>query len=88
MLVEAKSCAWVGHGSCLLKFKERYILAPSMLGPNLQLPAHKLIPPNSFYETSNKGKLSPFTVNIFPSGLEWHTMFAKNECINQKRKLC
>ena len=34
------------------------VLAPSVLGPNLQLPAHVLISPNSFYETLNKGKLS------------------------------
>ena len=38
--------------------KKRYILAPSVLGPNLQLPSHKLISPNSFYEMLNKGKLS------------------------------
>lgn len=65
MLVEAKSCGWVGHGSCLLEIKERCILAPSVLGPSLQLPAHKLIPPNSFYETLNKGKLSPINYKHF-----------------------
>ena len=26
---------WVGRGSCLFEDKKRYILAPSMLGPNL-----------------------------------------------------
>ena len=44
----AKSCGWVGcewagHGSCVvgsgscLKIKKRYILATSVVGPNLQL---------------------------------------------------
>ena len=55
----------VGRGSSIvgrvcLKIKKRYILAPSVLGQNLQLPAHELIFPNSFYETLNKGKLSLF----------------------------
>ena len=60
---EAKSHGWVGrgwlgHGSWVvghvcLKIKKRYILAPTVLSQNLQLPA------NSFYEMLNKGKLSP-----------------------------
>ena len=33
----------VGSGSCSFEDKKRYMLAPSVLGPNLQLPAHKLI---------------------------------------------
>ena len=45
--------------------KKRYILAPSVLGPNLQLPAHRLISPNSFYETLNKEKLSPINYKHF-----------------------
>ena len=53
--------SWVLVPVCL-KIKKRYTLAPSVLGPNLQLPAHELIFPNSFYEKLNKG-------NIFPSGL-------------------
>ena len=43
----------VGRGSCLFEDKKKkdiYILAPSVLGPNLQLPAHELISPNSFYD--------------------------------------
>ena len=48
--------SWVVGPVCL-KTKKRYILAPSVLGPNLQLPAHELTSPNSFYETLNKGKL-------------------------------
>ena len=52
--------SWVvGRGSCLFEDKKRYISAPSVPGQNLQLPAHELICPNSFYETLNKGKLSP-----------------------------
>ena len=52
---------WVtGHGSCLFEDKKGYMLAPSVLGQRLQLPVHELISPNSFYETLNKGKLSPF----------------------------
>ena len=40
--------SWVvGHGSCLLEDLKKSILAPSVLGPNLQLPAHELISPNS-----------------------------------------
>ena len=40
--------SWVvGRGSCLLEDKKKSILAPSVLGPNLQLPAHELISPNS-----------------------------------------
>ena len=34
-------------------------------GSNLQLPAHVLISPNSFYETLNKGKLSPINYKHF-----------------------
>ena len=45
--------SWVVGRVCLK------ILAPSVLGQNLQLPAHELISLNSFYETLNKGKLSP-----------------------------
>ena len=56
--------SWVGRswvvGRVCLKIKKK-ILAPSVLGPNLQLSAHELISPNSFYETLNKGKLSPIT---------------------------
>ena len=41
----------VGRGSWvvgrLLEDKKRSTLAPSVLGPNLQLPAHELISPNS-----------------------------------------
>ena len=34
----------MGRGSCLFEDeKKRYILAPSVLGPNLQFPAHELI---------------------------------------------
>ena len=60
----------VGRGSCLFedKIKDIY-LAPSVLGPNLQLPVHELISPNSFYETLNKGKTVPLNRNIFPSAL-------------------
>ena len=64
---EAKSRGWVGRGwtgrgswvvgRVCLKIKKRYILTPSVLGPNLQWPAHELISPKSFYETLNKGKL-------------------------------
>ena len=50
---------WLGCGSCLFEDTKRYILALSVLGQNLQLPAHELISPNSFYKTLNKGKLSP-----------------------------
>ena len=33
---KAKSRGWVGRGSCLFEDKKkRYILAPSVLGPNL-----------------------------------------------------
>ena len=32
----------VGRGSCLFEDKKRYIFAPSVLGPNLQLPADEL----------------------------------------------
>ena len=53
---------FVGH--VCSKIIERYLLAPSVLGPNLQLLAHELISLNSFYETLNKGKLSPITINI------------------------
>ena len=45
--------SWVVDRVCL-KIKKRFILAPSVLSPNLQLPAHKLISPNSFYEMLNK----------------------------------
>ena len=50
--------SWVvGRGSYVdricLKIKKRYILAPSVFAPSLQLPAHALISPNSFYETLN-----------------------------------
>ena len=55
--------SWVGGswvvGHVCLKIKKRYIFASSVLGPNLQLPAHELISPKSFYETLNKGTLSP-----------------------------
>ena len=64
--------SWVaGCGSCLFENKKRYIyiFAPSVLGPNLQLPAHELISPNSFYEKLNKGKTVPLNINIFPSAL-------------------
>ena len=40
-------------------------ISPSVLGPNLRLPAHELISPNSFYETLNKGKLSPINYKHF-----------------------
>ena len=33
----------VGRGSCLFEDKKRYILVPSVLGQNLQLPPHELI---------------------------------------------
>ena len=46
-------------GRACLKIKKIYIITPSVLGQNLQLPAHELISPNSFYETLNKEKLSP-----------------------------
>ena len=36
---EAKSRGWVGGGTCLFEDKKRHILAPSVLGPNLQLPS-------------------------------------------------
>ena len=55
----------VGSGSCLFEDKKKDILAPSVLGPNLQLSAHELISPNSFYETLNKGKLSPIDYKHF-----------------------
>ena len=49
--------SWVVGRVCLKMKKEVYnMLAPSVLGPNLQLPAHELITPNSFYETLNEGK--------------------------------
>ena len=60
---------WVFRGSCLFEDKKRYILAPSVLGPNLQLPSHELISPNSFYEMLNKGKLCTINYKHFPSGL-------------------
>ena len=41
------------------------MLAPSLLGPNLQLPSHELISPNSFDETLNKEKAVPLNINIF-----------------------
>ena len=47
---------WVGGwvvGHICLKIKKD-ILVPSVHGPNLQLPTHKLISPNFFYETLNK----------------------------------
>ena len=85
----------IGHGSCLFEDKKRYIeiyilyyiilhhiiyiLAPLVLGPNLQLPAHELISPNSFNETLNKVKTVPSKINIFPSGLA-------NNCSKLKRK--
>ena len=56
-------CGWwgswvVGRGSYVgricLKIKKRYILAPSVFAPSLQLPAHEFISPNFFYETLNK----------------------------------
>ena len=51
--------SWVVGRICLkLKKEYKYIYAPSVLGPNLQMPAHELISPNSFYEKLNKGKLS------------------------------
>ena len=43
--------SWVvGRGSYLFEVEKRYkyILAPSVLGPNLQLPAHELISPTPF----------------------------------------
>ena len=51
-VVGRASCV-VGHvlwvvGPVCLKIKERYTLAPSVLSPNLQLPAHELIFPNAF----------------------------------------
>ena len=52
-------------GRVCLKIKKRNILAPSVLGPNLQLPPHELISPNSFYETLNEGKLSPINYKHF-----------------------
>jgi len=45
---------WVVGHVCW-KIKLRYILAPSVLGPNFQLSAHEFISPNSFHETLNKG---------------------------------
>ena len=49
-----------------LKIKKRYILAPSVLGPNLQLPAHGLISPNSFYETLGLGlKVGSLSTRVF-----------------------
>ena len=50
--------SWVVGRVCFKIKKKRYILAPTVLGPNLQLPAQELISPNSFYETLNRGKLS------------------------------
>ena len=60
----------VDSESCL-KIKEEIYIFSSVLCANLQLPAHQLISPNSFYEALNKGKLSPinYCINIFPSGL-------------------
>ena len=55
----------MGRGSCLFEDKKKDILASSVLGPNLQLPAHELISPSSFYETLNKGKLSPINYKHF-----------------------
>ena len=55
---------WVVGRVCL-KIKKRYILASSVLGPNLQLPAHELLSPISFYETLNKGKLSAINYKHF-----------------------
>ena len=56
----------VDSGSCLFEDKKkRYVLAPSLPGPNLQLPAHELTSTNFFYETSNKGKLSPINYKHF-----------------------
>ena len=40
----------VGRVCLNIKKKDIYILAPSVLGPNLQLPAHELIFLNSFYD--------------------------------------
>ena len=62
--------SWVvGRGSWVvfLEDKKKSILAPSVLGPNLQLPAHELISPKTpqFYETLNKGKLSPINYKHF-----------------------
>ena len=65
----------MGRGLCLFedKKKDRYILAPSVLGPNLPLPAHKFISPNSFYEMLNKGNTVPLIIiNIFL--LHWQTI--------------
>ena len=53
-------------GRVCWKVKKRYILAPSVLDPNFQFPAHELISPNSFYETLNKGKLSLINYKHFP----------------------
>ena len=55
---------WVVGHVCL-KIKKIDVFAPLVLGPNLQLPAHELISPNSFYETLNKGKLSPINYEHF-----------------------
>ena len=46
---------WVFRGSCLLE----------VLSPNLQLPSHELIFPNSFYEKLNKEKLSAINYKYF-----------------------
>ena len=63
---QAKTRGWVGRGSCLFEDKRKdNILAPSVLSQNLQLPAHELISPNTFYETLNKGKLSPINYEHF-----------------------
>ena len=55
---EAKSRGQVVGRVCFKIQKKKDILAPTVLGPNLLLPAQELISPNSFYETLNKGKLS------------------------------
>ena len=49
---------FVGRGSCLFEDKKIYLLAHLVLGPNLQLPSHELISPNSIYKALNEGKLS------------------------------
>ena len=52
-----------------------------MLGPNLQLPAHVLISPNSFYETLNKGKLSPINYKHFSFWSGKHLLGFLSSCL-------
>ena len=54
---------WVAGRVCLKIKKDINVLAPSVLGPNLQLPAHALISSKSFYEMLNKGKTVPLNIN-------------------------